>query len=109
VQNMGLLRRVSHASPIDVASDLDRCVPLPRELPSPPSDPMEPSATAAIMRPAATSAARPCKIEVGPPVSLAETARGEYDPPFEPNDWPDAADEDNYQAPPDELPCEERP
>jgi len=45
LQNMGLVRRVSHASPIDVASDLDRGVPLPRELPSPPSDPMEPTAT----------------------------------------------------------------
>ena len=43
VQNMGLLRRVSHASPAVVASDLDRCVPLPRELPSPPSDPTEPN------------------------------------------------------------------
>jgi hypothetical protein len=37
VQNMGLLRRVSHASPMDGASELDRRVPLPREPPSPPS------------------------------------------------------------------------
>ncbi len=108
-QNMGLLRRASHASPIDVASDLDRCVPLPRELPSPPSDPTEPTATAAIMRPAAfSSAARPCNIEVGPPVSLAEIiAHGEYDPPFKPHDYPDAADEEEYQTLREELPCEE--
>jgi hypothetical protein len=98
VQNMGLLRRVSHASPMDGASELDRRVPLPRELPSPPSvtdgggalttssasilpgsDPTEPTAMAAIMRPsAAASAARPCNIEVGPPVSLAEIAFGGY-------------------------------
>jgi hypothetical protein len=98
VRNMGLLRRMSHASPIDVASDLDRCVPLPRELPSPPSDPTEPTATAAIMCPAVTGAARPCSIEVGPPVSLAEIARGECDPPFKPHDWPDAPDEEESQT-----------
>jgi hypothetical protein len=109
VQNMGLLRRVSHASPIDVAFELDRGVPLPRELPSPPSDPMEPTATAAIMRPAATSAARPCNIEAGPPVSLAEIARGKYDPPFKPNEWPDAPDEEESQTLPEELPCEDVP
>ena len=88
VQNMGLLRRVSHASPIDVASELDRGVPLPRELPSPPfvatntasivpaSDPTGPTARAAIITPHAStgaatgSAARTCTIEVGPPAIL---------------------------------------
>jgi hypothetical protein len=109
VQNMGLLRRVSHASPIGVASELDWGVPLPRELPSPPSDPTEPTATAAVMRPAATSAARPCNLEVGPPVSLAETARGEYDPPFKPHDCSDAPDGDESQTLPEELPCEDVP
>ena len=109
VQSMGLLRRVSHASPIGVASDLDRGVPLPRELPSPPSDPMEPTATAAIMRPAATSAALPCNLEVGPPVSIAETGRGECDPPFKPHDWPDAPDEEESQTLPEELPYEDVP
>jgi hypothetical protein len=98
VQNMGLLRRVSHASPIGVASELDRSVPLPRELPSPPSDPTEPTATAAILRPAAASASGPCNIEVGPPVSLAEVALGECDPPFKPHDWPDAPDEEESQT-----------
>ena len=108
LQNMGLLRRVSHASSIDVASELDRGVPLPRELPSPPSDPTEPTATA-VIRPAATSAARPCNIEVGPPVSLAETARSEYDPPLKPHDRPDAADEEESQTLQEELPCEDVP
>jgi hypothetical protein len=98
VQNMGLLRRVSHASPIGLASELDRGVPLPRELPSPPSDPMEPTASAAIMCLAVTGAARPCSIEVGPPVSLAEIASGECDPPFKPHDWPDAPDEEESQT-----------
>jgi hypothetical protein len=70
VQNMGLVRRMSHASPTDVASELDRRVPLPSEKPSPPSvtdggractaniavlfpasDPTEPTASAAVMRP----------------------------------------------------------
>jgi hypothetical protein len=96
VQNMGLVRRMSYVSPIDGASELDRRVPLPRELPSRTSDPTEPTATAAIMLPAATSAARPCNIEVGPPASLAEIARGQCDPPFKPHDWPDAPDEDEY-------------
>ncbi len=63
LQNMGLLRRVSHASPIDVASELDGGARRPSQLPSPPSvgtvaanpasilpgsDPTEPSASAAI-------------------------------------------------------------
>ncbi len=111
LQNMGLLRRMSHASPIDAASELDRGVPLPRELPSPQSDPTEPTATTVIVRPAAPSAARPCNIEVGPPVSLAETAPGEYDPPFKFDDRPDSdvADEEEYQTLPEELPCEELP
>ncbi len=62
-----------------------------------------------LMRPAATSAARPCNIEVGPPVSLAETARGECDPPFKPHDRPDAPDEEESQTLPAELPCEDVP
>ena len=37
LQNMGLVRRMSHASPVDVASELERRMPLPSELPSPPS------------------------------------------------------------------------
>jgi hypothetical protein len=95
LQNMGLVRRVSRASPIGVAPELDRGVPLPRELPSPTSDPMEPTATAIIMRPASTSAA------------AGSAARGEYDPPFKPHDYPDAADEEEYQTLREELPCEE--
>jgi hypothetical protein len=35
--NMGLARRMSHAALVDVASELDRRMPLPSELPSPPS------------------------------------------------------------------------
>jgi hypothetical protein len=74
LQNMGLVRRVSHTSPngIDVASELDRGVPLPRELPSPPSvgtvttnsasvlpgsDPTEPTGIAASMPHTSTGAA----------------------------------------------------
>jgi hypothetical protein len=71
LQNMGLLRRVSQASPIDVASELGRGVPLPRQLPSPPSvgtvttnsastlpgsDPTEPTAIAASMPHTSTGA-----------------------------------------------------
>jgi hypothetical protein len=131
VQSMGLVRRVSHASPIDVTSESDRVVPLPRELlvPSPPSvttntasilpasDPTDPTADAAILLPhasastcaATSSVARPCNIEVGPAKSLAEAARGECDPPLKPHDSPDAADEDEYQTLPEELPHEEVP
>ena len=90
VQDMGLLRRVSHASPIGVASESDRGMPLPSQLLSLPSDPMEPTASAAT-RPAATGAARPY----------------ERDPPFKPDDRPDAADEEDYQTLPEELPCED--
>jgi hypothetical protein len=88
LQNMGLVRRMSHAAPTDGASEFDWRVPLPRELPSlpsvtdgggaftassasilPASDPTEPTASATIMRPSAatTSVARPCSIEFGPP------------------------------------------
>ena len=97
LQNMGLVRRMSHAAPTDGASALDRRARRPSELPSPPSvidrcesftansasilpgsDPTEPTASAAIMRPSAatTSVARPCNIDVGPPASLAEIASG---------------------------------
>ena len=41
MQNMGLLRRVSQASPIGVASKLDRGVPLRSQLPSWPDAPDE--------------------------------------------------------------------
>ena len=61
------------------------------------------------MRPsAATSAAAPCNIEVGPPVSLAEIASGSYrdDALVEPHDWPDVPDEDEYLTLPDEVPQE---
>jgi hypothetical protein len=60
LQNMGLLRRASHASLAAPPSELKRGVRRPSQLPSPPSDPMEPTATAAIMCTAVTGAARPC-------------------------------------------------
>ena len=72
----------------------------------PASDPTEPTASAAIMRPsAAASVARPCKIEVGPPVSLAEIASGSCrdDPLVKPYDWPEVPDEDEYLTLPTEL------
>ena len=98
VQNMGLVRRMSHAYPIGVASELDRGVPLPSQLPSPPSDPTEPTASAAILRPHASTGAANCS-----------AASGEYDPPWKPDDWPDAADEEEYQTLPEELPGEDVP
>jgi hypothetical protein len=129
LQNMGLVRRMSHAAPTDVASELDRRARRPSEVPSPPSvtdgggaftassasilpqsDPTEPTASAAIMRPsAATSAAGPCNIEVGPPVSLAEIASGSYrdDPPVKPRD--NTPDDDEYLRLPDEAPEEYQP
>jgi hypothetical protein len=126
VQNMGLLRRLSHASPImiGVASESDSGARRPSQLPSPPSvgtvttnsasilagsDPTGPTVTAASMRPAATSAARPCNIEVGPPVSMVEIGRGEFGPPFKPHDRPDAPDEEEHETLPEELPCEDVP
>jgi hypothetical protein len=94
LQNMGLLRRVSHASTI-VASELDSGARRPSQLPSrpsvatnsalvlPASDPTGPLATAsaAIIMPHASIGA-----------ATGRAARGEYDPPFKPHDWPDAAD-----------------
>jgi hypothetical protein len=71
LQNMGLLRRASHPSLAAPPSELKRGVGRPSQLPSPPSDPMEPTATAAIMCPAVTGAARPCSIEVGPSPSVS--------------------------------------
>ncbi len=128
VQNMSLVRRMSHAAPTDGASKLDRRVPLPSKPPSPPSVtdgggalttssasvlpqsvPTEPTASAAIIRSnAATSAAGPCNIEVGPAVSLAEIASGSYrdDPLVKPHDWPDVPDEDDFLTLPDEVPEE---
>jgi hypothetical protein len=129
LQNMGLVRRMSHAAPVDGASELDRRARRPSEPPSPPSvtdgggafatsgassispwsDPTLPTARAAIMRPsAATSVAGPCNVEVGPPVSLAEIASGSYrdDPLVKPHDWPDVPDEDEYPTLPDEVPEE---
>jgi hypothetical protein len=108
LQNMGLLRRVSHASPIGVASDLDTGVRRSSQLPSPPSfttngasvlpasDPTGPTASAAILMPSASSGA-----------ATRSAAHGECDSPFEPHEWPDAADEDESQTLPEELPCEE--
>jgi hypothetical protein len=61
LQNMGLLRRMSHASPIDIASELDSDARRPSQLPGPPSvttnsasvlpasDPTDPTASAAII------------------------------------------------------------
>jgi hypothetical protein len=112
VQNMGLLRRVSHASPIDIASELDSGVRRSSQLPSPPSvttnsasvlpasDPTGPTASAAILMPCASSGAATGRLG-------GSAARGECEPPFKPHDWPDAADEDESQTLPDELPCEE--
>ena len=61
------------------------------------------------MRPNATAgAARPCNIEFGPPVSLAEIASDSYrdDPLVKPHDWPDVPDEDECLTLPDEVPEE---
>jgi hypothetical protein len=60
----------------------------------------------AIMRPsAANNAARPCKFEVGPPVTVAEIASGSYrdNPLVKPHDWPDVPEEDEYLTLPDEM------
>ena len=73
------------------------------------SEPTEPTASAAIMRPyLAAGVARPCDIEVGPPVSLAEIASGSYrdDRLVKPRDWPDVPDEDEHQTLPDQVPEE---
>jgi hypothetical protein len=122
VRNMGLLRRMSHASPADVASEVDPGLRRPSQLPIPPSvttnnalvsatnsasvflasDPTAPTASAAISMPHAStgaatgSAGRTCTIEVGPPAaaSHAKIARGQCDPPFTPHDWRDAPDEE---------------
>jgi hypothetical protein len=130
LQSMGLVRRVSYAAPTDGASELDRRVPLPSELPATPSftdgggaftagsastslrsDPTVPTASVAIMRPsAATGVAGPCNIEVGPPASLAEIASGSCrdDPLVKPHDWLDVPDEYEYPTLPDadEVPPE---
>jgi hypothetical protein len=130
LQNMGLVRRMSHAAPVDGASELYRGARRASEPPSPPSvtdgggafatsraasisprsDPTEPTASAAILRPsAAAGVAAPCNSEVGPPVSLAEIASGSCrdDPPVKPHDWPEVPDEDEYPTLPEELPEEE--
>jgi hypothetical protein len=125
LENMGLARRMSHVAPADGASESDWGMRRPSQVPSPSSvtdaqgtftdnasvlpgsAPAEPTATAAIVCPAIPSAARPCNLEVGPAVSLAEIAPGECDPPFKPHDRPDAPDEDEYQTLPAELPCED--
>jgi hypothetical protein len=127
LQDMGLVRRMSHAAATDGASELERGTRRASELPSlpsvtdgggafttssasilPGSDPTEPTASAAIIRPSAatTREARPCKIEVGPPVSLAEIASGSYsdDPPVKPHDSPDVPDQDEYLTLPEEVP-----
>ncbi len=108
VQNMGLLRRVSQASPIGVASELDSDARRPSQLPGrpsvttysasvlPASDPTDPTASGAILMPRASTGA-----------ATGSAACGECDPPFKPHDWPGAGDEDESQTPPEELPCEE--
>ncbi len=113
VQNMGLLRRASHASLAVVASESGSGARRPSQLPRPPSvetvttnsasvllasDPTEPTASAATIMPQASTGA-----------ATSGAARGECDPPFKPHDWPDAADEDESQTLPEELPCEELP
>ena len=134
LQNMGLVRRMSHAVPVDGASELDRRARKESESASPPSvtdgagafatssassispqsDPAEPTASAAIMRPsAAAGVARPCNIEASPPVSAAEIASRSYrdDPAVKPHDWPDVPEEpeDEYPTLPDEIPEEVKP
>jgi len=64
----------------------------------PASDPMDPTASAAIIMPHASTGA-----------ATGSAARGECDPPLQPHDSPDAADEEEYQALPEELPCEDVP
>ena len=66
-------------------------------------------ASTAIMRPcAAASVARPCNLDVGSPVCLAEIASGSCrdDPLVKPHDWPDVPDEYDYLTLPDEVPEE---
>ncbi len=110
VQNMGLVWRVSHTSPFDVASELDSDARRPNQLPVrpsvttnsasvlPASDPTGPLATASavIIRPHASTGA-----------ATGSAACGECEPPFKPHDWPGAADEEEHQKLPDELRCEE--
>jgi hypothetical protein len=127
LQNMGLVRRMSHAPPVDGASHTNRGARRPSEPPSPPSvthrdgggafttssasisprsDPTEPTASAAVMCPgAAAGVARPCNVEVGPPLSLAEIASGSYrdDPLVKPHDWPNVPDEDEHLTLPYEV------
>jgi hypothetical protein len=112
LQNMGLVRRTSHASFVDGASHTDRDARRPSELPSPPFvtdgggafttssasiSPAVRSDGATCQRCShASCAARPCNIDVGPPVSLAQIASGSHraDPLVKPHDWPDVPDED---------------
>jgi hypothetical protein len=113
VQNVGLLRRASHASPIDVASELDSGARRPSQLPVPPSvttnfdsifpvsDPTDPTASAAIIMQHASTAAATGSAATG------SAAHGKYDPSFKPHDWPDGPDEEEYQTLPEELPCED--
>ena len=67
------------------------------------------------MRPsAAASVARPCNIEVGHPVCLADIASRSYrddDPAVKPHEWPDVPEEpeDEYPTLPDEIPEEVKP
>ena len=113
LQNMGLLRRMSHASLAVVASELDSGARRPSQLTRPPSvgtvatnsasvlpasDPTDPTASAATIMPHASTGA-----------ATGSAARGECDPPLKPHDWPDAADEEEHQTLPEELPCEDLP
>jgi hypothetical protein len=106
LQNMGLVRRMSHTAPVDGASHTDRRARRPSEVPSPPS--VTDGGRAFTASSAAASVAKPCNVEVGPRVSLAEIASGSCrdDPLVKPHDLPDAPDEDEYQTLPDEVPEE---
>jgi hypothetical protein len=118
VQNMGLLRRMSHAAPVDVASDSDRGVRRPSQLPNSSSVTdgvsctMQPATIAAITSlsaagaAAGTSAARPCNIGVGPPVTMAEIAGEGRGSLSKPHDRPDVPDDDEYLTMPEEVPPE---
>jgi hypothetical protein len=119
VQNMGLLRRMSHAAPVDVASDSDRGVRRPSQLPNSSSVTngvsctMQPAPIAALTSLSAagaatgTCAARPCNIGVGPPVTMAEIAgEGRRGSLSKPHDRPDVPDDDAYLTMSEEVPPE---
>jgi hypothetical protein len=121
LQNMGLLRRMSYAAPVDVPSDSDRGVRSPSQLPNPPSvtdgrvssaansastfaelAPREPAASAAITSATATTAAGPGTIEVGAPMSLFQIAGEGRGSLFKPSHSADVLAVDDYQTMPEE-------